>query len=187
MSSYTLVVFIHIAAAVALLGTSVVGEPIVQAAARRAPTVSDLRAQLAVGRPMAVVSPIAALILLGSGVYLTSIGRFWSLGWVQVATAFWVVNSVVAVALVRPAIQRVAAEAARGTELAIGPRLDALRWSRSWTVGGDLLAVNDAAMLYLMTVKPSLGGSLTIVIVANLVVAGGRAMFGRAPLPALTT
>jgi hypothetical protein len=180
VSAYVLVVFVHIAAAVLLLGTSILGEPAVRAAARRATEPHDLRAFLAIGRPMAVLSPLAAVLLLASGVYLASIAHFWTLGWIQVATAFWIVNCVVAVAVVKPAIGRVAAEATSATT-SIGPDLDRLRWSRAWTWGVDLLAANDAAVLYLMTAKPGLGGSLAIVILANIAVAGGRVVLGIHP------
>jgi len=181
VNPYVMVVFVHIAAAVMLLGTSILGEPIVRAAARRTTDPRDLRAFLAIGRPMAVISPLAALALLGSGAYLASVAHFWRLGWVQVATVFWVVNCVVAVAVVKPAVARIAAEAAASSAAAIGPDLDRLRWSRAWTLGVDLLAANDAAVLYLMTLKPGLGGSLAVVILANVVVGGGRLILGAQP------
>lgn len=181
MSPYIIVVFVHIAAAVLLLGTSILGEPAVRAAARRATEPRDLSALLTVGRPMAVISPLAALALLASGVYMASVARMWTLGWVQVATVFWVVNCVVAIAVVKPAIGRVASEAAASSTGVIGPELDRLRWSIAWTRGVDLLAANDAAVLYLMTLKPGLGGSLAVVILANIAVAGGRLVLGFYP------
>lgn len=181
MSAYVMVVFVHIATAVLLLGTSILGEPAVRAAARRATDPRDLRALLTVGRPMAVISPVSALALLGSGAYLASVARFWTLGWVQVAAVFWVVNCIVAVAVVKPAVGRVAAAAADSSTSAIGPELDRLRWSKAWTLGVDLLAANDAAVLYLMTLKPGLAGSLAVVIMANVTVAGGRLVLGIHP------
>lgn len=179
MGSYTLVVFIHIAAAVMLLATSILGEPGVRAAARRAADIKELRAYLAVGHPMATISPVAAVLLLASGIYLSSLGRFWSLGWVQVAVAFWVVNSVLAGAVMRPAMKRVQAEASTAGEGAVGPSLDRARWSPGWTWSVDLMAANDAAVLYLMTLRPGLAGSLAVVFLANAGVAGARFMFGK--------
>ena len=145
MSAYTLVVFLHIAAAVLLLATSIVGEPLVRAAVRRATEVQELRAYLRIGRPMARLSPLAAILVLLTGLYLTSQGRFWALGWVQAALAFWVVNSVVAVAVVRRAVDAVAS-AAEATAAAptvtgevgsglVSAELDAARWAPSWTWG----------------------------------------------------
>jgi hypothetical protein len=106
------------------------------------------------------------------------------------------VNAVTAGTLVKPALGRVAAEAANAVEGPVGPQLDALRWSALWSLGGDLLMANDAAMLFLMTLKPGLAGSLLAVGVANVAVisarllyrfhAGGRASAGDRE-PQLTT
>ena len=204
MSAYTLVVFLHIAAAVLLLATSIVGEPLVRAAVRRATGVHELRAYLRIGRPMARLSPLAAILVLITGLYLTSQGRFWALGWVQAAIGFWVVNSVLAAVVIRRAVDAVAAAAgpsvaagadAAGARIAppgvpgpgvavettgavVGARLDAARWASPWSWGLDALAANDAVTLAIMTLKPSLGGSLLLFLLANAGVAGGRMAFG---------
>jgi uncharacterized membrane protein len=175
MDVYELIVFVHIAAAVALLSGSVFASPGVRAAIRRARTTQEVRAHLAIGRPLLVLEPASALVVLASGVYLTSAANFWTLGWVQVAVASWLVNSGVAGAVIKPAIAGVAARAASTPDGPVGPDLDALRWSRRWSVGGDLVMANDAAMLYLMTMKPELAGSLLTVVAANLAVAAARA------------
>ncbi len=174
MLPYTLVVFAHVAAAAVLVGGSLLAAPGVRAAVRRTRSAQEVSAFLAVGRPLRVVDPIAALLVLATGVYLTSVGHWWDLGWVQVATALWVVNSVTAKAVVEPAVQRLAAAAGDAVDGSIDARLDALRWSRAWSLGTDLLLANDAAVLYLMTVKPGLAGSLIAVLVTNaLVMAAG--------------
>jgi hypothetical protein len=175
MDLYSLLLFAHIAAAVALLSGSVIGSPAVRAAIRRARTTQEMCAYLAIGRPLQMLEPASALIVLATGVYLTNADGFWSLGWVQVATAFWLVNAAVAAGIVKPAIGRVAAESA-AADGPVGQRLNALRWSRRWSVGGDMLLANDAAMLYLMTMKPGLADSLLVVAVANIVVVVARAI-----------
>lgn len=185
MVSYPFVVFIHIAAAVVLLGTSILGEPAVRAAARRATSPAEILALLRFGRPMAVISPVAALAILASGIYLASVGRFWTLGWIQVATAFWVVNAVLAATVMRPAVERVARVAADTAEPSIGAALDGVRRSAAWSWSVDVMAANDAAMLYLMSMKPGLAGSVAVVVLANLGVAGGRYLFGT-PRPRAT-
>lgn len=178
MSTYVLVVFIHIAAAVVLLGTSILGEPAVRAAARRASQPQELRAFLQIGQPIVVIAPAAAMVILASGIYLSSVGGFWRLGWVQVALTFWLVNAFLAGVVVRPAVKRVWEEATGSTDASIGGRLDDLRWSGVWTLGVDVMAANDAAMLYLMTMKPGLAGSLAVVVLANALVAGVRLLMG---------
>jgi hypothetical protein len=176
MSLYDLIVFVHVAAAVALLSGSVVGSPAVRAAVRRARSVQELRAVLAIGRPLQVLEPGAAAVVLATGVWLTSVANFWSLGWVQVAVAAWLVNAGVAGAVVKPAVKAVAGQAAIAPDGPVGSHLDALRWSRHWSIGGDVLLANDAAMLWLMTMQPDLAGSLLAVAGAMFCVAGARAI-----------
>lgn len=176
MDLYTFVVFVHIAAAVALLSGSVVASPAVRAAVQRARTTQDIRAYLAIGRPLLVFEPVSALFVLASGIYLTSIADFWNQGWIQVAIGFWVANAAVAGAVVKPAIGRVAAHAAAAPDGPVGQDLDAVRASRAWFFGGDVLMANDAAMLLVMVIKPALIGSLIVVAGAFLMIAVLRAI-----------
>jgi len=179
MSFYMLVLLLHVVSATLLLGTSIVGEPAVRAAARRTSRPGELRAYLGVGERMAPISPVTALGVLASGLYLTGAIGAWSLGWVQLSMALWLVNSVVAVAVVKPAVGRVAAEAGETSDGSIGPRLDGMRWSTGWTWGVDILATNDAVMLCIMVLKPGLAGSLATLVLAYTVVVAGRAVLGR--------
>ena len=174
MGLYELCVFVHVAAAVALLSGSVVASPAVRAAVRRAQTTEEIRAYLAIGRPLLILEPAAAITVLVTGVYLTSVASFWTLGWVQVSLAAWLVNSSLAGTMVKPAISRIAAATASPGST-VGWHLDKLRWSDRWSVAGDVLLANDAATLYLMTVKPDLPGALALVVGANLAVIGVRA------------
>jgi uncharacterized membrane protein len=176
MNVYDLLLFVHIAAAVALMSGSVVASPAVRAAVRRARTTQEMRAYLAIGRPLLVLEPASAIIVLATGIYLTSVDNFWSLGWVQVAIAGWLVNAAVAGAMVKPAISDVAAHLATQPDGSVTEHLDTLRRSARWSVGGDLLLANDACMLYLMTMKPGLADSLLVVAAVNGVVAGARVL-----------
>lgn len=175
MPLYELTVFVHIAAAVALLSGSVVASPAVRAAVRRAHTTQEIRAYLVIGRPLLVLEPVAAVVILVTGVYLTSVANFWSLAWVQVPLVAWLVNAAVAGAIVKPAMNRVTAAVAASPEGEVGQHLDALRWSDRWSIGGDVLLANDAAALYVMTMKPELIVALAIVLGTNLAVTGVRA------------
>lgn len=178
MSTYTGILFLHIAAAVLLLGTSIVGEPVVRAAARRADRAGEVSTFLSIGHRMTTISPPAALLVLISGVYLTTVGRNWTLGWIQVSVALWLINSFVAAVVVKSATQQVSEEADAAPEAPVGPGLDRLRWAGGWTWGGDLLAVNDAVMLYVMVIKPTLAGSVTTLILAWMLVAVIRIALG---------
>jgi hypothetical protein len=185
MRWYTLVVFIHIAAAVALLAGSVIGSPALRAAARRAATVQELRAYLSLGRPLLVLEPAGALLVLASGIYLTAFWG-WSLGWIQVATGLWILNTAVAAALVHPAHKRITQAAGGAGDEPVGPQLHALRSSPRWVLGGDVLMANDAAVLYLMVAKPGLAVSLAIAAGLNALVLVVRLVIGRLRRPAPT-
>jgi uncharacterized membrane protein len=180
MNPYLLIVFVHVAAAVVLLGGSVVGSPLVRAALRRAATAQDVRAHLKIEIPLSSLEPFSAIVVLASGIHLASVTRVWSLGWVQVAVAFWLVNAVIGGAVIKPALARLGAEAARAGDGPVDGRLDALRRSRRWSYGGDALLANDATMLFLMTTKPSLAGSLLAVTVVNAIVLAVGTLGGRA-------
>jgi uncharacterized membrane protein len=175
MGLYELSVFLHVAAAMTLLSGSVVASPAVRAAVRRAHTTQELRAYLSIGRPLLVLEPASATVILATGVYLTSAADFWDLGWIQVSVAAWLLNLGLAATMVKPAIGRIDAAAAASPDGEVGQTLDALRWSDRWSIGSDVLLANDAAVLYLMTMKPDLPGALAVVVAANLVVSGARA------------
>ena len=178
MNLYEAVRLVHIASAVALLSGSVVASPAIRAAVRRARTTQEIRAYLSIGRPLLAFEPAAAVVVLATGVYLTSAAQFWAVSWVQVAAVFWLVNALVAGTIVKPVTNRLADAAAAAADDPVGPHLDALRRSATWTLGGDVLMANDAAMLYLMVMKPGLTGSLVAVGVINVAVAAARAARG---------
>lgn len=167
-------VFLHVAAAMTLLSGSVIASPAVRAAVRRAQTTQELRAYLAVGRPLLVLEPVSAIVILATGVYLTSAANFWDLGWVQVSIAAWLLNLGVAVTTVKPTISRIADAVSASPDGEVGQHLNTMRWSDRWSIGGDVLMANDAATLYLMTMKPELAGAMVVMVVANLVVSGVR-------------
>jgi hypothetical protein len=122
-----------------------------------------MRAYLAIGGPLLILEPTSALVVLASGIYLTSVANFWAQGWVQAAIAFWIVNAVVAGVVVKPVIGHVVAAAATAIDGPVDQHLDTFRRSSRWSVGGDVLMANDIAMLYVMTMKPDLAGSLLAV------------------------
>lgn len=179
MSTYTIALFIHVASAVALLSGSVVGSPAVRAAVRKAASTGELRAYLRIGRPLLVLEPAGALLVLASGIYLTAALNAWALGWIQVSIATWVVSLIVAATLVKPGLDRLAAAATRAGDGAVGQDLDGLRSSPRWLLGGDVLSANDAAILFVMVARPGVTASLFTVILANAGVISTRLLTGR--------
>ena len=174
MGLYELTVFVHVAAAMALLSGSVVASPGVRHGVRRARTTQEIRTYIALGRPLLVLEPASAVVVLASGIYLTSVADFWDQGWVQASIAFWIVNAVVAGVVVKPAIGKVGAAAAAAGDGPVEQHLDTLRTSSRWSLGGDLLMANDVAMLYVMTMKTELVGALLAVAVTMMTLAAAR-------------
>ncbi len=170
MSWYDTVVFVHVLAAVVLIGGGLLATPTVNAAIRRAPTVTELRRWLSVGRPLGRINPMSSLTLLASGIFLASLGDWWGAAWVQVAVALWVLNTVLASAVVKPSIGRVAQLAFGAESDDIGPVLDEARRSPRVAVTEDVMLASDLGVLFLMVVKPSgyLSALLVVVIAQAL-------------------
>jgi hypothetical protein len=173
MSWYALVLFVHIAAAIVLVGGGVLATPVVHARILRSETAGEARSWMALGRPLAVINPASSFTLLGSGLVLAQLGGWWEAAWLQVAIAAWVVNVLLAARVVRPAMGRFAA--ALGTDDSrITGRVDDLRRTPRWGMADDALVAIDIAVLYLMTMKPGYVGSVVALVVASAAVIGLR-------------
>jgi uncharacterized membrane protein len=176
MNLYMVVVFIHVAAAIALVSSSVIMAPRVRAAIRDATTIEDVRSYVNISRPLHLLEPLSALLVLLTGIYLTSVASFWTQGWVQIAVVCWIANSIIASVFVNPVLGRLATTPALPFDATIPPELEAVRRSPRWIASGDALMANDMAMVWLMTIKPDLVGSLLAVAFSNAAAISWRAM-----------
>jgi len=172
VSTDSLVLFAHILAAMVLVGSSLFA-PLVLRAVRSAGSVAELRGWLDLGRRSSSGNPLAAMVLLGTGIWLGRIG-WWTQAWFWVAVGSWLVNSTLAAAVVRRAATAVAIAAGRAGDGPVGAEVDRLRRSRAWILAEAMIGANDVAMLYVMIDKPALGPSLAILALANLVVLGSK-------------
>jgi hypothetical protein len=177
MRPYSVVLFVHVLAAVVLVGHSLFA-PFVHAAIRKATSPAALLGWLGLARDSARVNPLAALTLLATGVYLAA-GR-WSEGWLQVASVLFVVSSALAIGVVKATGERLARLAAASLERGgLTDELEALRHSRRWTAAADALLANDLAALYLMVAQPGLVGSILATVAANAALLAWRALRNR--------
>jgi uncharacterized membrane protein len=167
MDLYSVGLFVHIGAAIVLIGGSILATSAIRAAVLRATTLPELRGWLAAGRPLAIIDPVASFTLLGSGLYLTQAGGWWGAGWVHIAIVLWLANTAVAVVVVRPAMHELAICAMSAGDGPVGPALDRLRRTRRWSVGHHVLLANDVGVLYLMTNKPGYLGSIAAVVAVH--------------------
>jgi len=173
---YPAVLFVHVVAATALVGHSL-GTPIMRAAMRGAASLGDLRTIVGVEARLARFNPLIALLLLVTGGYLGTAG--WShMDWFRIAVAGWVVNSLLALTVVKGHMQALG-KASMGSG-PVTPEVDALRRSTRLTVALQVMLANNLALLFLMMLKPPLLEALGAFAVANVVLVGGALLPGRA-------
>lgn len=167
MSLHAAVLFLHVLAALVLVGHSV-GTPLVLAAIREAPTVGALRTWLRFARDSARLNPPAAMVLLATGIVLAP-GR-WGQAWLWGAIALWVASTALAVGVVKATGERVGALAGAGADGPLPPELDAARSSARWVLGADALLGTDLAALLLMFTQSGLLGTV-LVVAASVAIA----------------
>ena len=170
LSLYSIVLLVHIASAIVLVGSALFA-PLTRHAILRAPTVDRLRDWLDFLRRSARANPPAAMVLLASGLYLGSEG-WWSQPWFYVALGAWAANLLLATLAVKPSVFALARAAAARGDGPVGPDVDRLRHSRRWEIAEGLMRGNDLAMLYVMFVKPTAAESLLVVAAAGLACLG---------------
>lgn len=176
LSAYSLAILLHLAAATILIGGSVFSLH-VRRAILEASSVGALRAWLGFARRSSSANPVAALVLLGTGISLGSRG-WWAYPWFYVALAAWLANALLAGRVLRPAGMAMgAAMAGVPGDAPVEGQVDGLRRSPGWRVAGSVMLASDVAMLYVMVQKPSLTESLAVVLGA-MTVGGGLALAG---------
>jgi uncharacterized membrane protein len=153
LNAYSLVLLFHVVAATVLVGSSMF-EPLVRRSLASARSVGELRLYLDIARRAAQANPVAALAVLGTGLYLGSAG-WWSTGWFYVALGLWLLNSALAVAVVKRAAAALGGAVARTGDGPITADLDSLRRATGWTVAAEAMRAVDLSMLYVMFQKPS--------------------------------
>lgn len=168
LSAYSLAILLHLAAAMTLVGGSVFSLHL-RRAILEAPSVGALRTWLGFARRSSAANPAAALVLLGTGLYLGSYG-WWESAWFYVALGAWLANSLLAARVLKPAGMAMgAAVAGAADDAPVDGPVDALRRSAGWRVAGAAMLGSDVAMLVLMVEKPSLVESLAVTLGAMAV------------------
>lgn len=181
LSIYPVLLLIHVLSAIVLMG-STLHAPLARGLVLRARLAADLGVAIALSRRAVKWNPLAALILLATGIYLGSWG-WWSQAWFYVAIAAWIVSTVLAVAVLQRAEEAIAALAGQAGDGPITAELDAMRRSRKWGLAHAAMLANDLAILCIMFVKPPLAGSIGLLIVANTLLVSAVLMRQRAAPP----
>jgi hypothetical protein len=166
LSAQSLVLFAHVVSAIVLMAGSLTA-PLTRRFMCEARSVEGVSAWLAFAQQESRWHPLAALVLLASGVYLGSLG-WWTMPWFYVALAAFLVNAVLAARVINGTAARLGALLGRAGDGPVPEAVDLLRRSRAWTLATGALLANDLAILYVMYTKPSLAGCLLLLAGANL-------------------
>ncbi len=161
MSLYTLGKFVHIAAAIVLVGSYLLA-PVVYSAIRGATDVRAVRALARLQQHALTASGPAAVLVLASGVYMTLAGWSFTDAWIAVAVVLFVANGALAMSVVDPHVKKLLAAA---DEVADGPLdrglTDLVHEPR--VVGALRIVVGiDLAIIFLMVNKPGWAGSVAV-------------------------
>jgi hypothetical protein len=178
MTIYSIVLFLHIAGALGLfMALGLEWTSLYRL--RRATSVEQVREWLNISSGVGRVGMASMLLLLGSGVYMTAM--VWhGAAWIGVTIGALVLLAIVTVALTRrrmAAIQQAVAAADGGALAGLYPLL---QQPALWVAIKVRVAV-ILGIVFLMTVKPDLGGSLlTIGVAAGLGLISALASAGSA-------
>ena len=178
MSSYTIVLFLHVSGAIGYfisMGTWLFGF----AALRRAQRVEQVRALTHLVGRLGPLFGISVLLILATGLYMAITA--WSLqtGWIAVALISLILIAPLGTAFIEPrrrVIDRLAREAPDG------PLPQALERSTHDPILGTALQTVTLLLLgivFLMTNKPSLIGSLIVMAVAMVLGLASGALVSR--------
>ena len=165
MNGYGLVLFLHLAALLAAISTAGIAH-FAEGRLAGAETVAAARPWSSLLSRAAPVFPLVLLVLLASGAYLVHRGWTWDSGWIKAALVgvfLLFVNGAAVVGRRNLKLKRSLGAAADG------PLTDALLQRTRRHIGGIASWANTGlaiGVVFVMTTKPGLGGSLTALAVA---------------------
>ena len=169
MTGYSITLFIHVVAVIALF-VAMAAEWAYLRHLRQAETVEDLRVWSGLAEGLDKVFPLSSVTIAGSGLYLMQRGWGWNavrgVAWIDVALLALVALSVIGPTIHgrRFAAIGIAARAAHTGPIppALARRIhDPVLWTSV-----QMTAALGFGVVYLMTVKPGLVGSLLVLVVA---------------------
>lgn len=181
MNLYTLALFAHILGALGLfIGIGLQWISVLRA--RQVQTVAQVREWTSLTSVTESLVPVASLLILLAGVYMTVTSWGWETPWIDVSLAALVLLGALGGAVINRRIKAIQ-QAARATEPATGPVPAELERRVSDPVLWTSVQVNGFTALgvvFLMTIKPDLAGSLISIAVA-LILGIGSARLWRRP------
>lgn len=185
MNLYNTVLFLHIVGAMAMfaaVGLEWTGlRPL-----RRATTREGVQTWLRVLRPASRLGPASMLTLLLTGFYMTAALRT-RMAWVMVSMAALIVLGILAGGLTGRRIQAIRRQLAAAEPGALSPELQRLVRHPALWISLQLRAGLFLGIVFVMTTKPAMLGSLlTLAVAAAAALAIGPALW-RSPTPEART
>ncbi len=165
MSMYSIFLFLHVSGAIGYFissGVWLLGLPML----RRAQRVEQVRTIASLIAQSGPVSGISLLLLLVTGLYMVASAWGFTTGWIDVALISLALIALCGAALIEPrrrAINRLAQETPDGP---IPATLERLIHNPVLRTAVQTLAILLLGIVFLMTTKPSLIGSLIVMAVA---------------------
>lgn len=172
MDLYNVVLFVHILAAIVVVGGSFALD-FAGSRTKRAKTVDSLRSWLQAITIGSKAVAVSAGVTLAAGLYLTFAGSFWNDGWLLVALALFLTAGGLAGGVMDKGTARMLEIAEGFPEGPMSPDLGRQLVQPAMALAGPTMVGIDLAILFLMTNKPGWTGSL---IVAAVGVGGGLAV-----------
>jgi hypothetical protein len=166
VTSYGVVVFLHLVALLAAISTAGVAH-FAEGRLAAAETFAAARPWASLLNRAAPVFPLALLVLVASGAYLVHRGWTWDAGWIEaglVGVALLLANGAGVVGRRNLGLKRALGAAADG------PLTDALLQLTRRHIGGIASWANTGlaiGVVFVMATKPGLGGSLAALAVAG--------------------
>ncbi len=182
MSLYTIALFVHVSGAIGFLlgiGTWVLGLVALRRA-QRGEQVRALAALVALSDPVAVIS---ILLLLAAGLYMAL--AVWGLqtGWIDVVLGSFVLMAPMSAVVIEKRIHTITTIAREAPDGPLPEALDARIHDPVLGIALFTLAALLLGIVFLMTTKPSLAGSILVMVVALVLGLASSLFFFRVARP----
>lgn len=161
MNLYGTAMFIHVVSAILLVGGSSWAH-VTGGMLQRSQTVHGARSHVRFLAVFARASGPLAMVVLLAGAYMATDAALWREGWLLTALALFITVGAGAGLVVNPTVARFEAALDGAADGPMTPELHTELADRRLTVTLGLFAGADLALVYLMTNKPGLAGSLVV-------------------------
>ncbi len=164
MTLYGFVLFIHVVAAITLVGSSAYAH-VMSTTAANASSLEGARTPVRVLGGIFQVTKFASILTLLAGVYLTFERHWWGQGWVVVALVLFAGAGAAANVILEPWGKRVA-EAAAAADAGAFTRLREVLTESRIVLAAWIMTATDVTILLLMTAKPGYPVAIAATLIA---------------------